>query len=76
MYMMCTLTQITRKDADQFEPGQWIPECQLIVEWEREDQRPVQLRHRVDLIGAKAPCNFFHLTLNPAMEEGMLVHTA
>ena len=31
---------------------------------------------RVDLIGAKAPCNFFHLTLNPAMEEGMLVHTA
>ena len=70
MYVMCTLTQISRKDADQFEPGQWIPECQLIVEWEKEDQKPVPLRHKVDLIGAKAPCNFFHLILKPAIEEG------
>ena len=68
--MICTLTQITRKDADQFEPGQWIPECQLIVQWEREDQKPVRLRHKVDLIGAKAPCNFFYLTLNPCKEDG------
>jgi len=68
MYVMCTLTQISRKDADQFEPGQWIPECQLIVEWEKEDQRPVRLRHKVDLIGAKAPRDFFHLILNPTME--------
>ena len=45
--------QISRKDADQFEPGQWIPECQLLVEWEKKDHRPMQLRHRVDLLGAK-----------------------
>ena len=60
--------QISRKDVDQFEPGQWIPECQLVVEWEREGQRPVRLRHKVDLIGAKKPFNFILLTLNPAME--------
>ena len=60
--------QISRKDADQFQPGQWIPECQLIVQWKREDQRPVQLMHKVDLIGAKAPYNFFYLALNPAWE--------
>ena len=60
--------QISRKDADQFEPGQWIPECQLLVQWEKKDHRPMQLRHRVDLLGAKAPRNFFHLTINPAVE--------
>ena len=68
------LSQISRKDADQFEPGQWIPECQLIVQWEREDQRPVRLWHKVDLIGAKAPYNFFYLTLNPALEEGTIAY--
>ena len=31
-------------------------------------QRPVQLMHKVCLIGAKAPYNFFHLILNPATE--------
>lgn len=63
---MHPIPQIFRKNADQFEPGQLIPECQLIVEWEKEDQRPVRLRHRVDLIGAKPPYNFIHLTLDPA----------
>ena len=43
-----------------------MPECQLIVEWTREDQRPVQLSHKVNLIGAKAPYNYIHLTLDPA----------
>ena len=51
-----------------YEPGQWIPECQLIVQWTREDQKPVQLMHKVDLIGAKAPYNFIQLTLNPVIE--------
>ena len=66
--MIVTCPQISRKDADQFEPGQWIPECQLIVQWEREDRRPALLRHKVILIGAKKPYNFVFLTLNPAVE--------
>ena len=62
---MHPIPQISRKNADQFEPGRRIPECQLIVEWEKEDQRPVRLRHKVDLIGAEKPYNFMYLTLNP-----------
>ena len=51
-------TKISGKDADQFEPGHnWIPECQLIVQWEKEDQGAVRLRQKVGLIGAKAPYN-------------------
>ena len=67
--------QISRKDVDQFEPGQWIPECQLVVEWEREGQKPVRLRHKVDLIGAKKPYNFILLTLNPATESNWVMVT-
>ena len=68
--------QISKKDADQFEPGQWIPECQLIVQWEKKDQRPVQLMQKVNLIGAKAPYNFIHLTLNPEWEGSNLANTS
>ena len=57
--------QITKKDVDQFKKGRWIPECRLVVQWEREDQRPVRLRQKVDLTGAKAPYNFINLILNP-----------
>ena len=42
------------------------------MQWE-EDRRPVPLRHKVDLIGAKPPYNFINLTLNPA---GMLKDTS
>ena len=59
------MSQISRSDVDQCEPGQWIPECQLIVQWEKDDQKPVRLRHKVELIGAAAPYNFIHLILNP-----------
>ena len=58
-------------DADQFKPGQWIPECQLVVQWERKDQKPAQLRQKVVLIGATAPHNFIYLTLNPPTEGSL-----
>ena len=57
--------QITKKDVDEFKKGQWIPECQLVVQWERKDQKPVQLRHKVILTGAEAPYNFVYLFLDP-----------
>ena len=62
---MYTMPQISKMDADQFEPGQWIPECQLVVQWERKVQRPVPLRHKVDLKGAKEPYDFIYLILDP-----------
>ena len=64
--------QITKKDVDQFEKGRWIPECQLVVQWERKDQKPVQLRHKVILTGAEAPYNFIYLFLDPA-EPGRFI---
>ena len=64
--------QITRDDVDHFRKGQWIPECQLIVQWERKDEKPVELRHKVDLTGAKPPYNFIHLILDPA-EQGIYI---
>ena len=60
--------QISMEDVDEYKPGRRIPECQLIVQWESDNQRPLQLRHKVYLIGAEAPYNFFHLTVDPAME--------
>ena len=59
-----TLTSDLQEDG--FKKGQHIPECQLIVQWERKDQKP--LRHRVNLIGAKAPNNFIYLIVDPSME--------
>ena len=56
------------KDVDEYKQGQRIPECRLSVQWERKYQRPVQLRHKVNLIGAKPPFNYIHLNLNLAME--------
>ena len=69
---MYTISQISRKDADEFESGQWIPECQLIVQWEREDQRPVRLMHKVDLNGAKTPYKFIHLILDPGSSNAYM----
>ena len=39
-----------------------------MVEWEKEGETPDRLKHKVSLVGAKPPNNFFYLTLNPAKE--------
>ena len=57
--------QISREDVDQFLPGRVMPECQLVVQWERDGQRPVRLRQKVDLTGARAPHTFIYLIVNP-----------
>ena len=61
------MLQISRTDADQFTAGQCIPECELIVTWE-ERQTPVYLRHKIILLGAKSPDNYFKLIINPDWE--------
>ena len=59
------------RDADKFCVGQWIPACELIVEWEKRDKRPDRLRHHVPLIGAKAPRNFFNIAIDPEWEGNL-----
>ena len=39
------------------------------MQWEKDDQKPVRLRHKVELIGATAPYNFIHLILNPGNSD-------
>ena len=68
---MHTWPQISKKDADCFVPGQWIPECELVVEW-REQKQPTRLWHEVFLTGAKAPGNYFNLVLDPT--EGSYIY--
>lgn len=63
-----------KKDVDCFIPGQWIPECELVLEWSKECEQPTRLWHKVSLIGAKAPLNFFNLILDPTWESGMTAY--
>ena len=56
--------QITKRQVDQFVPGHPVPSCQLLVEWTGQ-QQPVELVHRVELLGAKAPYNFFVIRIPP-----------
>ena len=47
-----------------------------MVEWEKDGETPERLRHKVSLVGAKPPHNFFYLTLNPAKEGERTRHVA
>ena len=55
-----------KRQVDQFAPGHWVPSCQLYVKWTRKQEQPEELVHRVKLVGAKEPFNFFSIQ-SPAM---------
>jgi len=50
-----TYPGITQHQVDRFVPGQRVPSCQLYVKWIGQQEQPVELVHRVDLLGAKEP---------------------
>ena len=52
------------------------PKCELLVEWDpkRKNKKPVRLRHKIKLIGARKPFNFFTLSLNPTWKDSMLAN--
>ena len=56
---------------DEFREGQWIPHCELMLEWKKKDEIPERLQYKVKLNGARAPKDFFQLVLDPA--EGINV---
>ena len=45
--------------------AQWIPECELMMEWKKKDDMPVRLQYKVKLNGARASKNYFQLVLDP-----------
>ena len=47
---------------DSFTPGRGIPSCQLAAKWIGQG-RPSELSHKVTLMGAKEPSNFFRIVL-------------
>ena len=53
-------------EADEFKKGQSIPDCELMMEWEKKDDTPMRLKYKVVLNGASAPKNFLLLVLDPA----------
>ena len=44
---------------DQFVPGGEVPSCQLSMKWTGEQEQPMRMVHRVELLGAKQPINSF-----------------
>ena len=47
-----------------FKPGQVIPCCRLRVKLNNH-KNPVELEHKVDLLGTKGPQKFFTITCSP-----------
>ena len=60
---MFALTQITKQQVDSFSPRQALPTCHLIAEWTKES-KPMRLTHKVTLVGAKEPFNYFRIVLD------------
>ena len=50
-----------KRYVDSYKPGKWIPSCELAVQYELSsiDTKPVPLRYRVKLLGAREPHNMF-----------------
>ena len=62
--MLFSFHQITKHQVDQFDPGHRghrVPSCQLSVKWTGQQEQPMELVHRVELLGAKAPFDFFFM---------------
>ena len=60
--------QITKSQVDRFVPGGRVPSCQLYVKWTGQQEQPIELVHRVKLLGAKEPNNYF-LMRPPALQQ-------
>ena len=58
-----------------FKPGQLISCCQLRVRLDNCDN-PVELEHKVNLLGTKDPHKFFTITCSPqGKHQGSLIRT-
>ena len=60
-----TLLQIAERDANKFKEGKWIPQCELMMKWKRDNEEPGRLEYKVILNGAREDKNYLHLVLDP-----------
>ena len=56
--------QIEKQQVDEFKPGQRVPYCRLQVTFDKE-KKPVELNHKVKLLGTNSPHDFFTITCSP-----------
>ena len=64
------LQQITKSQVDHFVPDGRVPSCQLHLEWHGQQEQPVELAHRVKLLGAKEPNNWIVIFIQPPSLQG------
>ena len=53
--------QIEKQQVDGFQSWKEAPYCRLKVTFDKE-RKPVELKHKVKLLGVKGPHNFFTIT--------------
>ena len=60
---------MTKEAADLFSPGNCtrIPQCDLMLQWTRDEKPTVPLKHKIDIHGATKD----YFTLYMATEPGM-----
>ena len=54
---------MTKKYVDSYQPGKWIPSCQLSADHERDSTEDKVVPFLLKLIGAKKPYNKFTIKL-------------
>ena len=60
-----TLLQIAERDANEFKKGKWIPQCELMMKWKQDNEKPGRLEYKVILNGAREHWNYLNLVLDP-----------
>ena len=71
--------QVTKKYVDNYQPGKWIPSCQLSadIEYDSAEIKVVPFRYRVKLLGAKEPHNTFTIKPPPSsVKHGVAHHSS
>ena len=64
MLLQLTLSQIAKVDIQQFKSGRTVPACTIELEWTGSGE-PKRLSHKVNIIGAKKPDNYFYMRYSP-----------
>ena len=67
------LSQIAKVDIQQFKSGRTLPACTIELEWTGGDE-PKRLSHKVKIIGAQEPDNYFYMRYSPQECECVCVH--
>ena len=66
--LCCCCSQISQR---QLRPNLRAPCCRLRVQWTKPKEDPVELCHRIKLLGAKPPHNFIPLTIEPPSQPSL-----